>query len=452
MSSSSFSNDWPIDPADLHILRELLKRKRDLAQQPVMAERRALWTRHAALDSQRPMILIETGGVLDEVVPLSALQCQANWARAMERALREEIFRAQEIRDDYVVEPWLEYQWEVNGGDYGVTTVKQRGENAGKLASYHWEAPIKDLDQDFDRLHFRRLSVNRERTLAWKALLEEHFADILPVRRRGSYWWTSGLTWTAIDLIGLEGFMLAMVDNPAGLHRLMAFLRDDFLQAMDWFEKEELLSLNNENDYVGSGTLGYSAELPKEKAGTNEAAPQSKAAPQSRAAPQGEAAQGDQGARLADLWGLSESQETVGVSPKMFEEFVFQYQVPITQRFGFVYYGCCEPIHQRIHIIQRLPNLRRVSVSPWCNQEKMVNILGDGVIHCCKPNPAMISTDVFDEDAIRANLRATLQVCQEVPLELVMKDVHTVNDQPARMGRWVQIAREVCAEFGFESQ
>ncbi len=436
MSSSSFSNDWPIDPADLHILRELLKRKRDLAQQPVMAERRALWTRHAALDSQRPMILIETGGVLDEVVPLSALQCQANWARAMERALREEIFRAQEIRDDYVVEPWLEYQWEVNGGDYGVTTVKQRGENAGKLASYHWEAPIKDLDQDFDRLHFRRLSVNRERTLAWKALLEEHFADILPVRRRGSYWWTSGLTWTAIDLIGLEGFMLAMVDNPAGLHRLMAFLRDDFLQAMDWFEKEELLSLNNENDYVGSGTLGYSAELPKEKAGTNEAAPQSKAAPQ------GKAAQDDQGARLADLWGFGVAQELSEVGPRQHEEFVLNYQLRLLEQCGLNAYGCCEPLTHKFDMLtKRVPQLRRISISPWCNFEKALEKLGSHYVLSWKPDPTLL-TQNFQPEACRSFIRRRMEAARGCTIEMVLKDTLTLENEPVRLEQWCQIARE----------
>jgi hypothetical protein len=32
-------------------------------------------------------------------------------------------------------------------------------------------------------------------------------------------------------------------------------------------------------------------------------------------------------------------------------------------------------------------------------------------------------------------------------VELVMKDVHTVADQPWRLGRWVQLAREVSQEF-----
>jgi hypothetical protein len=413
---------WPANPLDIRILRDLYRQKRELAQDPVMEERRRLWLDHASLRSRRPMILAETQGVLDELVPLASLRCTEAWARSLERGLRELIFRCRSVGDDYVVEPRLEIPWQVTIGDFGVQTELHRGQNDGKLGSYIWEPPIRDLDRDFGRLHLRALSVDRERTLAWKGFLEEHFGDILPVEIRGPYWWTTGLTWEAINLIGLQGLMLAMYDNPRGLHRLMALLRDDFLHLLDWFEQEGLLHLNNENDYIGSGSIGYTRELPRP---------------------------GREGGRpvcAGDLWGLSESQETVGVSPAMFEEFIFPYQQPVIERFGLSYYGCCEPLHSRIHIVKQLRNLRRVSVSPWCDQEVMARELGRGVIHCRKPKPTLISTDRFDEEIIREDIRATLRILGDCPLEFAMKDVHTLCDQPWRLGRWVALAREECGE------
>jgi hypothetical protein len=419
----SRSYTWAVNQSDVSILRELLKRKREIAQDPIMETRRQLWTQHASLNSQRPMILAEVGGVLDEVVPLATLQCQAAWAREMERGLRALIFNYEYVGDDTVVEPWIPYGWHVTIGDFGVKPAFVHGSNEGKLGSYTWEPPIKDLDADFDLLHVRELSVKREKTEAWRSFVEDLFGDILPVRLRANYWWTTGLTWTAIDLIGLEPLMMAMYDNPEGLHRLMAFLRDDFMHMLDWFEDEGLLSLNNENDYVGSGTQGYTDELPQ---------------------PDWQA--GDP-VRIKDLWGLCESQETVGISPSMFEEFIFPYQLPIIRRFGLSYYGCCEPIHNRWHMIQRIPNLRRVSISPWCDQEKMAKALGQDYIFCRKPNPTLISTEHFNEAMIREDLHETLRVAGQGPLELVMKDVHTLCNQPLRLGRWVTLAREVCAEY-----
>jgi hypothetical protein len=419
---------WSVNPKDIVILRELYKQKRELAGNPVMEKRRQLWTRLASLNQQRPMILAETQGVPNELVPLSLLRCQEPWARELERNLRELIFRVKEVRDDYVVEPWIEYRWDVTLSNYGVETQLVRGDNEGRLASYHWDPPIQDLDRDFDRLHFRHLSVDRERTLAWKSFLEENFGDILPVRLRGSYWWTTGLTWEAINLIGLEGLMLAMYDNPEGLHRLMALLRDDFLNLLDWCEKETLYTLNNENDYIGSGSIGYTTELPRNGAAAGLPI------------------------KTSDLWGLSESQETVGVSPRLFEEFIFPYQLPVIQRFGLSYYGCCEPVHSRIKIIKQIPNLRRISVSPWCDQEIMADELGSDYIFCRKPNPAYISTDRWDEDLIREDIRMTLDIAKGCPLEFAMKDVHTLNNEPWRLGRWVSIVREELVNQGYEPE
>jgi hypothetical protein len=371
------------------------------------------------------MILAETQGVLDELVPLSSLRCKEEWSRGFERGLRDLVFRLENVCDDFIVEPRIEVPWFVTFGNYGVEHILVRGNNEGKLGSYHWDPPIKNLDKDFDKLHFRSLSVDREKTHAWVSFLEEQFGDILPVVLRGSYWWTTGLTWETINLIGLEGLMLAMYDNPGSLRRLLAFLRDDFLHAMDWLEKEELLTLNNENDYIGSGSIGYTTELPS--SGKKPGAP----------------------VHISDLWGLSESQETVGVSPRMFEEFILPYQMPVISRFGLSYYGCCEPVHTRIKAIKTISNLRRVSVSPWCDQDKMAVELGKKYIFCRKPKPTLISMENFDEQVIREDLRQTLSSAHECPLELVMKDVHTLSNQPWRLGRWVALARETCLEFGF---
>jgi hypothetical protein len=69
-------------------------------------------------------------------------------------------------------------------------------------------------------------------------------------------------------------------------------------------------------------------------------------------------------------------------------------------------------------------------------------------VFCRKPNPTLISTAKFDEELIRDDLRRTLEVAGGCNLEIVMKDVHTVCDEPWRLGRWVEIAREVCDSAG----
>jgi hypothetical protein len=217
--------------------------------------------------------------------------------------------------------------------------------------------------------------------------------------------------------------MLAMYDNPEGLHRVMAFLRDDYLAFTAWLEQEGLYSLNNENDYTGSGSMGYT-----------------------RALPQPDWKDGSR-VRRRDLWVLCESQETVGVGPGQFGEFVFPYQRDIVGQFGRCYYGCCEPVNNRWHILRQLPNLARVSVSPWADQRFMAEAMGRDYVFSRKPNPSLISTGVFDEDVIRRDLMQTLEAARHCRLEIIMKDVHTLNNEPSRLSRWVQIAREEIDKF-----
>jgi hypothetical protein len=187
------------------------------------------------------------------------------------------------------------------------------------------------------------------------------------------------------------------------VHQLMAFLRDEHRHFLEWCEHEGLLTANNGVNLVGSGGVGE----------TNELHPVT-----------------DVGVKLSDRWGFAESQETVGISPAMFEEFVLPYQLPLLEKFGLNCYGCCEGLENRIKpILQNVPRLRRISVAPNANQEAMAAALDGHYIFSRKPYPAHVCVG-FNEKAVREDLRHTL----------------TVQNEPDRIGRWVKIAREEIAK------
>ena len=405
---------------DVTILRELAKRKAEIAADPINLERKQAWYNLDSGEGDRPMILAEKGGVSDErkAITRADMTCESQAGRRLERRFRSEFYEFEVLQDDHVVEPVINVGWRSKASNYGVEVIHHRSANEEGHGSYKVEPPIKDLDADFGKLSPRTYSVDREATLKDKEDMEELFDGILPVRIRGIFWMSFGLTGQAIDLIGLEELMLAMFDNPEGLHRLMAFLRDDHLAYAKWVEGEGLLSLNNENDYIGSGSMGYSHRLPQSG--------------------------GDGTVRTEDLWLLLESQETVGVGPDQFEEFVFPYQKSLAEHFGSVYYGCCEPVNTRWHVLEGITNMERVSVSPWCDQPFMAQACGREIVYSRKPHPTLVSTDNFDEDAIRADLQETMDAAKGCRLEVIMKDVHTLRNQHERLPRWVQIAREVC--------
>ena len=65
-----------------------------------------------------------------------------------------------------------------------------------------------------------------------------------------------------------------------------------------------------------------------------------------------------------------------------------------------------------------------------------------------KPNPALVAGDL-DEDAIRAEARATLAACRKYgcPCELVLKDISTVGYRPENLTRWVELMESVIDEY-----
>lgn len=142
------------------------------------------------------------------------------------------------------------------------------------------------------------------------------------------------------------------------------------------------------------------------------------------------------------MWGFVESQETVSISPSMYGEFIFPYHFRLASRFGLNCYGCCEPFENRWEYIKKLPNLRRISVSPWSNRNIAMELLGCSYIASHKLNPNVLSLSVIDEKTARAQIRHALDVSKNGFPELIMKDTTTIGNNPNNVVNWVKIARE----------
>lgn len=400
---------------DREILRALAGKVRVIADLPEMASRRRRWVAHNTLRAERPMVLCFPEGCWHELVPQDSLKCSDEKLRAWEMSLRMKLFWWEHIHDDGAIDPWFDIQWRVHQSNFGVEIPRVWGDNRG---SYVWDPPLKDLKKDLGKLHPRTFSVDREATHRDLELANEIFGDLLPARIHGPLWWSVGLTQTVAFLIGIEDLMIAMIEQPDSVHQLMAFLRDDMMRFVDWTEREGLLTPRNAGDYVGSGGLAYTDELPGGDADTSNPT------------------------RLSDIWGFGESQETVGISPNMFSEFVMPYQKPILDKFGLNCYGCCEGLEHRIDVVKRnVPRLRRISVSPKADQPALAEQLDGKFIYSRKADPVPVCVD-FNEDAVRRDVRRTLDLAKNQPLEIILKDTHTVQGDPTRITRWVKAARE----------
>lgn len=398
---------------DRAVLRTLCEQLGEAAANPREHEKRELWYHHNELGDVRPVVFCDPEEGWAEIIPDEDMRCEGDLAREWEWRLRTELFWACRMGDDRPVESVFDVEYAFDETDWGMSETIIGGGDGG---AYTWESPLKSYD-DLDKLRFPETNIDWDTTRAALQLAREVMGEFLNVRLNMRWFWGVGLTATASKLRGLEQIMLDMYENPGGLHALMAFLRDGTLNRLDFLENNGLLHLNNDSTYVGSGGLGYTRELPSDTSDGRRV-------------------------RLKDMWGNAESQETCCVSSAMFAEFVFPYQLPILERFGLNCYGCCEALNGRWDVIKTIPNLRRVSVSPWADIEDMAAKLGDKYIFSLKPSPTQFVTGNIDEQAIRRWLRDALEKTKGCRLEMIVKDTNNFGGNPGNLVTWCGLAKE----------
>jgi hypothetical protein len=403
-----------VNPRDREVVRRLAAQVAEVAAHPAQEDRRRRWYAHNALQPGRPMIFCSPEGAWSEILPASVLECQDAQMRSWEYGLRMRLYAWEHFADDQVVDAVFSVGAVTRTTGWGLEPIDVH--SGVPRGAYTWEAPVK-TEADLDRLSYPVTTVDREATQRLLDLAHDTFDGILEVRQHNGFWWTLGLIGEWARLRGLQQIMLDMIERPAFTHKAMAFLMQGRLSWLQALEDQGLLSLNNGNHYVGSGGFGFTTELPAPGFAEGHV-------------------------RTRDMWGFAEAQEISGVSPAMHEEFVLRYQLPLLERFGLNCYGCCEPLDRKFEMVKKVPRLRRVSVSPWCNRAEAAEQLGAGYIYSWKPNPADIAAVTFQPDRVRAYIRETLSIARGCVLEIVLKDTHTCNNEPARFDQWTRIARE----------
>jgi hypothetical protein len=150
--------------------------------------------------------------------------------------------------------------------------------------------------------------------------------------------------------------------------------------------------------------------------------------------------------RLSDLWIAANSQDFDQVSPAMWEEFLLAYQLPIFAQFRYVSYGCCESLTRKMAAVLKIPNLRVFVCSAWTDLEKVVEAVGDRYVIMWRQK----ATDVvFAEDAqqIRRQVDEGLRVAAGSRVQIVLRELQTLNGRLGRLKEWATVAKEVAAKY-----
>ena len=410
--------DIDIEISEVDILRNLARRVAELAHKPEMDVKRKLWCMHNKLQTLQPVIFCDPENGWNEIITDAQIQCKSKLARRWEMNLRKEIFWGEEMGDDRPVEPFFNVPYTVSADHWGFEIVRHRTSESGSFA---WDSPIHDYEKDLKKMHPLTFEIDWATTNACLHTAEEIFNGILKVKLKGVWWWSMGMSYPAILLRGMENLLTDFMVYPDEVKEMMSIISRGFMNKLDFLEENNLLSLNNDGTYVGSGGYGYTDMLPQTEF--------------------------DGKVRCADMWGFTESQETVGVSPETYAEFIYPYEKPIMDRFGLTCYGCCEPLDLRWQIVKNHHNLRRVSCSAWADLTKMAEYLGHDYIASIKPSPVCISSPDINRDAIRNQIREILHTMDGCIVELIMKDNHTLGNRPENVVAWTRIAKEEVAIF-----
>ncbi|MEI7884938.1 MAG: hypothetical protein WCI30_06270 [Clostridia bacterium] len=412
-------NGWSITLEERIYLRDLAKKQREYSALPIMKRREMLWYKHNDLQGERPMIYFETWTFENDLLSLPI--CKSSAGKAIELNLKREMLNHELIDDDKVVSDSYHIDWNTDMLLFDLKIEEEHATDAhGGNLGFHIKSPITDLKKDMHLLKKTTYGVDREAVLIWKGFVEEVLGDILPVKFVGSSLGSS-ITQHLVRLMGMEKMLYSLIDYPNEFHEVMDRISDDYISYYKWMEKEKLLLLNNGNNWLGQGSFGFTHDLPSK----NNIA--------------------SQDLKLTDLWCFLESQETLGVSPKMFNEFFFPYYLKVANEFGLLSYGCCEPVHAYWEkSLSKLPRLRKISISPWCNEEYMGEVLkGSSTIYHRKPSPNFVGVGKdLDEVAFREHILKTLKATKGCKVEFSFRDIYNLEGNIGKPRRAVQIIRE----------
>jgi hypothetical protein len=125
------------------------------------------------------------------------------------------------------------------------------------------------------------------------------------------------------------------------------------------------------------------------------------------------------------------AQILTAVSPAMFKEFEVDYAKRWCDRFGLVYFGCCEALDTKMEYVRMVPNVRKVSITQLADVERGAAEIGRDYVF---RRPSRRSSPVAWDPACRADLKTrSIGARATVPRGLSSGREHG-RGQPAPVG------------------
>jgi hypothetical protein len=346
------------------------------------------------------------------------------WARELETGLRRTLYQWRHMPGDMIVSDYLECPLALHSTDFGIVEDVEvaRTDAASGIVSRHFHRQISE-PEDIEKIRMPVVTHDESSTAVVFETMGNLFQGILPVRKVGQthIWFTP---WDyLIRWWGLEEAMIDLLERPDMVNAAVERMVDAWMVELDQFVALHALTLDCSNTRIGSGGYGYTWDLP------------GAAFDPARVLPH-------------NMWGCSNAQIFSEVSPDMHWEFALRHDLRWLERWGLTYYGCCEPLDRKIHLLRRIRNLRKISASPWNDFDRIIRDVGGDYVLSYKPSPAIFVDEAWNPQKAREDLTRVLDKARGVcHVEIIMKDISTVRYRPRNLWDWSRIAMEVAEEY-----
>ena len=406
---------------DRQLLRDLAAQYAAYATLPVQTEKIKLWEALNTGHMQRPMVLLsqlpwnelDTDGTLDGTVS------DPYWRR-FEASLRKALYIWEHMPADQVLPPYLVLPSLAHSSGYGIDrAVHFLSDDAHAVRAQSFDCLFNTLE-DVEKIKTPHVICDRELQARITAEANELFAGIIDWRFEGLVLHLGIWDYIA-ERMGVTNVYMALYDNPELLHAMMERFTEATLSLIAEMNTEQVANIYSPTCHC-SHTF-----LPGEPTAANVCA------------------QGQLGGSTNEAWAFGLAQLFTSVSPDVTEEFEVAYMKRLFPHFKHIYYGCCDRLDDRMDRILQLPNVRKISCSPWSNADVFAERIPKNLVMSAKPNPAFFAVEHFDLDAILTDLKAKIAAAKRngTNLEFIFKDVSTVRGNPQRLWDTAKAAVEL---------
>jgi len=400
---------------DKQIIRELAKQYMQIATSEKQQKMNERMKASNDLKIVRPPVLLDEIpwyqiNINDELTCL----CEDERARGLENELRKALYRWKYFKADTLFQPFYRVTQTIDSTGNGLQLKENilRTDDIKNIVSQEFE-DILEEEEALEQMRMPEFTLRPDVDEANMEYYSNLLGDAMPVKLcgQGIFYFPP---WDEIArLRGVQPILYDLYDRPEYLHKIISKFCAAATAKLDFVEKYGHVDPNVANLHCTPAMVSGLAE---------------------------------DGWKAT--WFRGMAQMFSCISPEMTYEFDIQYIKPLAERFAYTYYGCCEPLDNKIEVVKRISNLRKIGVSPWANVESSAEQIGGDYVYARKPNPAFVAHKT-DPDTIRKETEETVKACLKYgcPCEFVLKDISTVSHRPENLIIWSETVSDVLDQY-----